>query len=61
VRSTISNLRVDGGAIHGLVGPNGAGKTTLLRILFGLVRPDDGAIVVLGRERDETEPEPMRA
>ena len=54
------DLRVDGGAIHGLVGPNGAGKTTLLRILFGLVRPDDGAIVVLGRERDATEAEPMR-
>jgi len=54
------DLRVDEGAIHGLVGPNGAGKTTLLRILFGLVRPDDGAIVVLGRERDATEAEPMR-
>ena len=54
------DLRVDGGAIHGLVGPNGAGKTTLLRILFGLVRPDDGAIVVLGRERDAMETEPMR-
>lgn len=53
-------LRVAGGSIHGLVGPNGAGKTTLLRILFGLVRPDEGSIVVLGRERDATEAEPMR-
>ncbi|MEA2579469.1 MAG: type transport system ATP-binding protein [Actinomycetota bacterium] len=54
------DLRVDVGAIHGLVGPNGAGKTTLLRILFGLVRPDDGAIVLLGRERDATDTEPIR-
>ncbi|MEA2550842.1 MAG: type transport system ATP-binding protein [Actinomycetota bacterium] len=53
-------LRVEAGAIHGLVGPNGAGKTTLLRILFGLVRPDDGEIFVLGRELDATEAEPMR-
>ena len=54
------DIHVEGGAIHGLVGPNGAGKTTLLRILFGLVRPDEGSIVVLGRERDATEAEPMR-
>ena len=54
------DLHVAGAAIHGLVGPNGAGKTTLLRILFGLVRPDEGSIVVLGRERAATEAEPMR-
>ena len=54
------DLHVEGSAIHGLVGPNGAGKTTLLRILFGLVRPDEGSIVVLGRERDATDAEPMR-
>ena len=54
------DLHVAGAAIHGLVGPNGAGKTTLLRILFGLVRPDEGSIVVLGRERDATDAEPMR-
>ena len=54
------DLRVEGGTIHGLVGPNGAGKTTLLRMLFGLVRPDEGAIVLLGRERDAAEAEPMR-
>jgi ABC-2 type transport system ATP-binding protein len=53
------DLRVDAGTIHGLVGPNGAGKTTLLRILFGLVAPDEGAIVVLGQERDPSETEPV--
>src|SRR5581483_9603688 len=43
-------LSVAPGEVHGLIGPNGAGKSTLLRILFGLVRPDRGRAVILGRE-----------
>jgi len=42
------SLSVGAGEIHSLLGPNGAGKTTLLRILTGLVRPDEGAGLVLG-------------
>src|SRR5215831_11832072 len=42
-------LRVAPGEVRGLLGPNGAGKTTLLRMLFGLVRPDAGAVRLLGR------------
>jgi sodium transport system ATP-binding protein len=34
------------GAITGLLGPNGAGKTTTLRMLYGVMRPDEGAIRV---------------
>jgi sodium transport system ATP-binding protein len=34
------------GAITGLLGPNGAGKTTTLRMLYAVMRPDDGAIQV---------------
>jgi ABC-type uncharacterized transport system ATPase subunit len=36
------------GEIHALVGENGAGKTTLMKILYGLHRPDSGAILVRG-------------
>ena len=36
------------GHVTALLGPNGAGKTTLLKCLLGLVRPDDGSVVVLG-------------
>jgi sodium transport system ATP-binding protein len=34
------------GAVTGLLGPNGAGKTTTLRMLYGLMRPDQGRILV---------------
>jgi sodium transport system ATP-binding protein len=36
------------GAVTGLLGPNGAGKTTTLRMLYGLVRPDRGRVLVDG-------------
>ncbi len=36
------------GQITGLLGPNGAGKTTTLRMLYTLMRPDRGRIVVDG-------------
>jgi sodium transport system ATP-binding protein len=36
------------GAITGLLGPNGAGKTTTLRMLYTLLKPDQGSAVVDG-------------
>ena len=39
---------VRAGEITGLVGPDGAGKTTLIRLLAGLMKPDDGEILVDG-------------
>jgi ABC-2 type transport system ATP-binding protein len=45
------SLEVRAGSIHGLVGPNGSGKSTILRSILGLVRPDAGAIEVLGVDR----------
>jgi ABC-2 type transport system ATP-binding protein len=37
------------GEVVGLLGPNGAGKTTVIKMLLGLVRPDAGETMLLGR------------
>ena len=44
------------GMITGLLGPNGAGKTTTLRMLYTLMRPDAGEVLVDGIDvaRDPT-------
>ncbi len=38
------------GKIHGIVGENGSGKTMLLRAICGLVRIDEGEILVDGKK-----------
>jgi ABC-2 type transport system ATP-binding protein len=42
------DLTVRTGEFYALLGPNGAGKTTTLRMVAGLLRPDAGAVSVLG-------------
>ncbi len=42
------DLQVAEGEIHALVGENGAGKTTLMNVVFGLVHPDEGDILLRG-------------
>jgi ABC-2 type transport system ATP-binding protein len=43
------SLEVGRGEIVGLLGPNGAGKTSVIKMLLGLVRPDAGEVLLLGR------------
>jgi ABC-2 type transport system ATP-binding protein len=42
------DLEVKQGEIFGFLGPNGAGKTTTIRCMLDLIRPNGGAIQVLG-------------
>jgi simple sugar transport system ATP-binding protein len=42
-------LRVEKGAIHGIIGENGAGKSTLMSIVYGFYEADSGAIRIDGR------------
>jgi ABC-2 type transport system ATP-binding protein len=43
------SFTVGRGEVLGLLGPNGAGKTTVIKMLLGLVRPDAGDVLLLGR------------
>ena len=44
------NLTIEKGHIVGLLGPNGSGKTTLIKMINGLLRPTEGAVLVNGFE-----------
>ena len=48
LRGLSLNLRA--GELCLIVGPSGCGKSTLLALLSGLLRPDQGHVVALGRE-----------
>jgi len=42
------DLRVPQGMLYGFLGPNGAGKTTSIRLLSGLLKPDQGEVMIQG-------------
>ena len=50
------NLRVEAGTIHGVIGENGAGKSTAMKLLYGMLRPDAGEILIGGQKCAWTSP-----
>jgi ribose transport system ATP-binding protein len=45
-----AELVVHSGRIHAILGENGAGKSTLIKVMAGVVAPDQGRMVLEGRE-----------
>jgi len=44
------DLEIEEGEIHGLLGENGAGKSVLMSTIYGLYRPEEGKILIRGKE-----------
>lgn len=44
------NFSIEKGNVFGLIGPNGAGKTTLMKTITGLLQPDTGRVLILGKD-----------
>jgi branched-chain amino acid transport system ATP-binding protein len=47
------SLQIAQGARHALIGPNGAGKTTVINLLTGVLKPNDGRILLEGQDITE--------
>src|ERR1700748_3691970 len=44
------SMEIEKGSIFGLLGPNGAGKTSLIRIINQITGPDEGQILLNGKQ-----------
>ena len=51
------SLKVSPGEFAVVQGPSGSGKTTLLLVAGGLLRPDDGRVLVAGRDPYDLRPD----
>lgn len=55
------SFAISPGEVHALLGENGAGKSTLVKMIYGLVKPDSGRMVLSGQPYHPAEPRAARA
>ena len=55
------SFEIERGEVHALLGENGAGKSTLVKMIYGLVKPDAGAMTLSGTTFAPAEPRVARA
>lgn len=55
------SFEVGEGEVHALLGENGAGKSTLVKMVYGLVKPDEGRMSFRGQAYAPTSPHEARS
>ncbi|WP_432735274.1 ABC transporter ATP-binding protein [Maridesulfovibrio sp. FT414] len=51
------NLNIESGEFFTFLGPSGCGKTTILRLIAGFLNPDEGTILIDGKDITHLAPE----
>ncbi|NRB05817.1 MAG: ATP-binding cassette domain-containing protein, partial [Rhodobacteraceae bacterium] len=54
------SLEIQPGEVHALLGENGAGKSTLVKMIYGLVKPDAGQMMLFGKAFKPANPRAAR-
>ncbi|WP_108308298.1 ATP-binding cassette domain-containing protein [Metalysinibacillus jejuensis] len=49
-RYILHDIQLNIQGVYGLIGPNGAGKTTLMKFLAGLIKAENGSVLINGEE-----------
>ena len=55
------NLTIRDGDVYGIIGMSGAGKSTLVRCINMLERPDEGNVIVNGKQMQDLRAADLRA